>query len=97
MGPAEVVVVSSEAEVVHPEADSEQREVEQMLSEVVPEHMEVVLALQVEAAAEPEFMLSARSRQMPYPMQLLVRFSILVLLYLYWLIAGPHIVSFPGE
>ena len=63
LGPAEAVVVSSEAEEVHLEAV--QREVELIGVELTfpgleLEHLEEVLVLQEEAEAELEFMLSTR-------------------------------------
>ena len=99
LGPAEAEVVSLEAEEDHLEAVSVQSGVEQIFPDPELEHLEEVRVLQEEmvVAAEPEFMLSVRSRQRLYPMQLLVRFFSLVLHCLYWLIAGPHTTLFLEE
>ena len=67
MGRAEVELVSSEVEVVHPEAELEQREIEQTFPELVVEHLRDVSVLQELAEAEPEFILFTRSRQRPFP------------------------------
>ena len=94
MDRTEVELVSSEAEVVHPEAELEQREVEQMFPELVIEHLREVPVLPELAEAEPEFMQSAKSRQRPFPMQLPISYFILVLLYLCLLIVKPHTVLY---